>query len=305
MDAFTDFILQVLYPPNPIRPLDNVLTADQEIGRQLFNTTNCGIPACLDGNCPVLTCAGCHTVDPDGKPDNGFFGTSGFSSYDFQPQLFKIPHLRNMYQKVGMFGHPPDIGFPGVDTSFMGDQVRGYGFLNDGNMDTMFRFHHGPSFSEDVTGDGNGGFESGPAGEIQRRQVESFLLAFPTNLASIVGQQITLAAPTSNTVVGRVDLLIQRANAGDCELVAKTQSSGVEAGYLYIGAGMFASDRRAQPPITDAALRTMATHGRPVTYTCVPPGSGERIGVDRDGDGAWDGDERVASTDPADPTSHP
>jgi hypothetical protein len=40
-----------------------------------------------------------------------------------------------------------------------------------------------------------------------------------------------------------------------------------------------------------------------VTFTCVPPGSGERIGVDRDGDGAWDGDERDAHTDPADPTS--
>ena len=34
MDAFTDFILQVRYPPNPIRPLDNVLTPDQEAGRR-------------------------------------------------------------------------------------------------------------------------------------------------------------------------------------------------------------------------------------------------------------------------------
>src|SRR5262249_19486380 len=29
MDAFTDFILQITYPPNPNRSLDNVLTADQ------------------------------------------------------------------------------------------------------------------------------------------------------------------------------------------------------------------------------------------------------------------------------------
>ena len=49
----------------------------------------------------------------------------------------------------------------------------------------------------------------------------------------------------------------------------------------------------------------LATHGRAVTYTCVPPGSGERIGVDRDGDGFWDGDERDAHSDPADPASTP
>ena len=48
-------------------------------------------------------------------------------------------------------------------------------------------------------------------------------------------------------------------------------------------------------------LQTLA----PVTYTCVPPGSGERIGVDRDGDGSWDGDERLAQTDPADSASKP
>jgi len=40
-----------------------------------------------------------------------------------------------------------------------------------------------------------------------------------------------------------------------------------------------------------------------VTYTCVPSGSGERIGVDRDG--SWDGDERDAHSDPADPASTP
>jgi hypothetical protein len=55
-----------------------------------------------------------------------------------------------------------------------------------------------------------------------------------------------------------------------------------------------------------AALRLLATQsGHPVTYTCVPPGSGVRIGVDRDGDGLRDGDERDARTNPADPTSTP
>ena len=98
----------------------------------------------------------------------------------------------------------------------------------------------------------------------------------------------------------------RRADAGECDLVAKTRIDGEEAGFLYLGSGSFARDRRGQPPITAAALRSLATDsGHPVTYTCVPPGSGERVGVDRDGDGAWDGDERDAHTDPADPDSRP
>ena len=36
MQAFTDFILQATYPPNPIRGLDNSLTSDQQVGRNLF-----------------------------------------------------------------------------------------------------------------------------------------------------------------------------------------------------------------------------------------------------------------------------
>jgi Bacterial TSP3 repeat len=307
MDAFTNFMLQVTYPPNPNRSLDNTLTAEQETGRQLFNGVNCGI---LDpnGTPNVLTCISCHVIDPTANPGTaapGFFGSSGLSTPDFQAQLFKTPHLRNLYQKVGMFGNPPNPGFPGEDNDFQGDQVRGFGFTHDGSADTVFRFHHGISFSVVITGPGNGGFPEGPEGDVQRRQIESFILAFPTNLAPIVGQQITLTASSTAAVATRVNLLRQRADAGECDLVAKAELLGVEAGFVYVGSGLFKPDRHALPPVNEAVLQFLATHVAPVTYTCVPPGSGERIGVDRDGDGFWDGDERDAHTDPADPTSTP
>src|SRR5262249_6060892 len=90
MEAFTDFILQITYPPNPNRPLTNVLTPVQEAGRQLFDRVNCGIPQsdqCLAaGNCPPNACSNCHTLDPSGNPQTaapGFFGTSGNSSFGF------------------------------------------------------------------------------------------------------------------------------------------------------------------------------------------------------------------------------
>ncbi|HEY0989792.1 MAG TPA: hypothetical protein VGD80_22140, partial [Kofleriaceae bacterium] len=308
MDAFTDFILQVRYPPNPNRPLDNVLTPHQDVGRQLFTGTNCGIPD-PEGTPNVLTCTSCHVIDPAGNAGTaapGFFGSSGLSSFDFQTQLFKTPHLRNAYQKVGMFGNPPTFGFPGVDNSFQGDQVRGFGFVHDGDVDTVFRFHHGISFSEVINGPGTGSLLTGPAGEVQRRQLEAFVLAFPTNFAPIVGQQITLTRASAAAVAPRIDLLRARADAGECDLIAKSVRDDHEVGFLYIGAGLFKPDRRARPAISDAALRAMTERGeRPVTYTCVPRGSGELLGVDRDGDGFWDGDERDAHTDPADATSTP
>jgi hypothetical protein len=42
-----------------------------------------------------------------------------------------------------------------------------------------------------------------------------------------------------------------------------------------------------------------------LTYICTPPGSGVRIGLDRDLDGPLDGDKRLAGSDPANPHSTP
>jgi hypothetical protein len=274
MEAFTDFILQITYPPNPNRPLTNVLTPIQEAGRQLFDHVNCGIPQtdeCLAaGNCPPNTCSNCHTLDPHSNPQTarpGFFGTTGNSSFGFNPQLFKIPHLRNIYQKVGMFGNPPSPAFLTNDTGHQGNQVRGFGILHDGGMDTVFRFMHGISFAELFTGPGNQGL--------------------PT---------LTLT-PTNTAVAGlRIDLLIARANAGECELIVKGQQrrgQPREVGFFYRGGGRFLPDRVAGPLLTDAALRQHAgVEGGELTYTCVPPGSGKRLGIDRDSDGVRDGDGR-------------
>lgn len=57
-------------------------------------------------------------------------------------------------------------------------------------------------------------------------------------------------------------------------------------------------------PLSDASLRQRASQkGGELTYTCTPPGSGVRAGIDRDEDGVLDGDEEEAGSDPADATS--
>jgi len=203
---------EIAYPPNPIRNLDNSLTPAQQAGRDFFFD----VTVSLVGG----TCASCHRIDPGANPGEGpfagVFGTDGRSSFDGEPQMVKIPHLRNMYQKIGMFGSAATINSVGPDP-FLGDQVRGFGFSHDGTVPTMFRFNSG----FDRTALNPVGLPITPDSAQAKRNMEQFMLAFDTNLAPIVGQQVTLTAATRRAVSPRIDLLVARADAGECDLVAK------------------------------------------------------------------------------------
>ena len=276
MTKLTQFVLQIQYPPNPVRALDGSLTAAQQRGRNLYFGRK------TDGD---FNCQGCHTL----APLQGYFGTDGQMAFQGGPQLFKIPHLRNLYQKVGMFGRPGTIEFPGDGTA-TGAQIRGFGFRHDGSVDTLARFHGERQFTMTAA---------------EHQDLEQFLLAYDSNFAPVVGQQLTLASDDA-AAGARLDLLLVRAAAGECELVAKGSVGGVARGWVRESDGLFASDRASEARVTDAALRTQAVvAGQEVTFTCVPPGSGRRVGIDRDEDGFGDRDELDAGTDPADPSSAP
>ncbi|NJN64742.1 MAG: hypothetical protein HC882_07600 [Acidobacteria bacterium] len=66
MQAFTDFALQLTYPPNPIRNLDNSLTAQQQIGRDFFFNNESFVNTANDFG--VFTCESCHRIDPQATP---------------------------------------------------------------------------------------------------------------------------------------------------------------------------------------------------------------------------------------------
>ena len=73
----------------------------------------------------------------------------------------KIPHLRNAYQKVGVFGMPAVRFFTGGDNGFKGDQIRGFGFMHDGATDALVRFFHANAFNTN----GTIGFDAVATGE--------------------------------------------------------------------------------------------------------------------------------------------
>jgi DNA-binding beta-propeller fold protein YncE len=267
MQQFTGFILQVFLPPNPVRALNNSLNATQQAGNDRFLSPASDV---------IETCEGCHTLNAS----RGFFGSGGEQSFEGEPQNAKVPHMRNLYAKVGMFGVP---GQPHT-----GDQVRGFGFLHDGSVDTLRTFV------------GAGVFTLTPTEEAQ---MEQFSLAFPTDLAPIVGQQVTLSSTNATAVNPRIDLLVARAGFGfaslmlggavtECDLIAKGTVGGVERGWRR-EAGTTPANTTYRSDVntivTDAALRALATSEGPVTYTCAPPGSGQRMGIDRDLDADLDG----------------
>ena len=298
MQSFTDFILEVMYPPNPIRNLDNSDTPDQAAARSRY------FGPVSD---TLKNCNGCHLLDPNGNrpfgvPRPGFFGTEGRYSFENETQFMKVAHLRNMYQKVGMFGMPAVPFFNAGNNGFQGPQVRGFGFLHDGSTDTVLRFFNALVFNRNANNPG------GFATDAERRQMESFAHAFPTNHAPVVGQQITRTSTSGGAVDARITLMLARADANptECDVVAKGVINGEARGAVYAGGGTWSTDRAGDAPVGDAALRAAANvAGQELTFTAVPVGEGVRIGVDRDLDGARDADELDGGSDPSNALSLP
>ncbi|MCP6335780.1 hypothetical protein NL449_27565, partial [Klebsiella pneumoniae] len=81
MQAFADFQLAVMMPPNPIRNLDNSLTAAQKRGSDFYfgDRPSDGFKIIVNGESitPNNNCNGCHTVDAA----KGMYGTGGDQSF--------------------------------------------------------------------------------------------------------------------------------------------------------------------------------------------------------------------------------
>ena len=265
MQAFTDFSLRISYPPNPIRQLDNLTTGIEIRGEQLFRN---GVVRVQTGILEV--CVECHTLNPAA----GLFGTKGLSSDNSQPgeRNFKIPHFRDQYQKVGMFGW----AFNGPPAT--GPQVRGFSFNHNGATSSNFIIADLGMPESDLLA------------------LRAFLYGFPTESPPITGQQVTLTNNNQAQATARIDLLVERAlielPIPECDLIVKGVVNGAARGWSMMQAGQFRSDIATEPLLSQTELQTLASDpGDRLTFMCVPWGSGERIGIDRDLDGILDGDE--------------
>lgn len=235
MQAFTDFAMQIMLPPNPVRALDNSLSPEQQRGHDLYMFAS---------TTPIAdTCNACHELDAQKRhfgSDGTVTGEGGRVSQDF-----KVPPLRNAYTKVGRFDDNQE-------------QIRGFGFLHDGSEPTLLRF-----------------FQSGVflfTSDEDRNRVSDFLFAIDTNLAPIVGQQVTVSPKNRESALKRLDLLLQRGQLHECDVVASTVIKSKQIQAIANSATQFVTTSN-QSISRDALLQT----NYPVTFTCYPPGNAQRL----------------------------
>jgi YVTN family beta-propeller protein len=331
MQEFEDFLAAIHFPPNPYRTINNTLptslplTGHFTTGR--FAAAGSTLPngnattglnryrtGGLDGG---VDCVSCHTIPtgigsnhlvtslfppvsapiapgPNGELHHALVSVDGSTNISI-----KVPQIRGIYEKTGF-----DL------TQLV--STRGFGFLHDGSVDSIARFVSEPVFS--VTSDQ------------EVANLVALMLAFSgselplgsaTDITELpgplskdahaaVGEQITVDA-TNRASAGVISLLNTfqtLANANKIGFVAKGVQGGIVRGYRYAGGGVMQSDRAGET-ISVSNLRLAAAAGAEITFTAVPFGSQQRIGVDRDEDGWLDRDEVEACSDPANAASTP
>lgn len=327
MQEFEDFLATIHFPPNPFRNFDNTLSTNLPLpghfttGR--FGPAGLPLPngdaqqglfryrtAGLDG---VFNCVSCHTL-PAGVGGDGELTGAGLtplppgpngerhlfvtSSDGFTNETMAVPHLRNLYEKVGF------------DTTQV-TNVAGFGFFHDGSIDSLARVVNQPFFgTDDVqdTADLVAFLLSFSGSDLPLGSLDSFLEVLgpsSQDTHAAVGAQLTIDAINQNdlglmTTLSEFQALADVSAVG---MIAKGVQGGMLRGYVYQG-GVFQSDR-ASESLTVDQLRLAAGTGNEITVTLVPAGSEVRMGVDRDADSFFDLDEVDACSDPTDPLITP
>ncbi|MFO0984414.1 MAG: hypothetical protein U1E76_22260 [Planctomycetota bacterium] len=295
MQRFTSFVKSLVHAPNPFEPKDRVYTGVEKNGSDKFGATP-GKAGKVYQPFSGLTCDTCHQEDFGGKTN--FTGSQETVNFDGSAQFFNAAQLRGVYEKEFAF-------------------LSGFGILHDGSIDSIRDFLD----IQIIGGDAFPLFT-----KTDRDEVAAFVKQWDTGLAPLTGAQFTLNRDTLAAADAFLDLAEAQAvpPASNVDLILK--GSVRRPGALQplttapsVGSDLFGAvftlnpaaaafqyqtDTSALGFLDRAALKILAANGlMEATFTCVPPGTGRRLGVDRDEDGLMDGDEVRRGCDAADPDS--
>ena len=262
MAAYRDFVNTIQFQPNPNQKLDRTLPASIAGGNPAAGR-NTFLNEPFTGS---ITCNTCHAANPGPGTNKLIIPASALQ----ERQDFKVPHLRNVYQKLNL------------NNAAGANSVGGFGVLHDGSVPNLFAFLSNPvfqSFSTDT---------------VRKTNLNAFLLCFDTGMAPAVGyaRTVTSANAGNSTVLSDWALLEGQAAANNIDLIVKGTIDGQVRGLLYRPASNdYQSDRTGVGPFTQAQLRSKITAGDVLTPMGVPKGAGQRMGLDRNLNGVLDGNE--------------
>ena len=267
MNAYTAFINTVVFQPNPYQNLDRTYptsvmlpnglgTGNASAGLNLFMTYS--LDATKNGQCNT-----CHQANPGPGTNRGI--QPGKSAM----QPIKTPQLRNQYQKLDFNNAPGAVSILGFGNSHGGEE-------------TLYQVVSNPVFPNLVNN------------TTAKNHITAYLMAFDTGTAPAVGYTRTARPSTvsSPSLMSDWNLLQAQAAAGNIDLIAKGTIRGAPHGLLYLPASNnYTSDQTGLGPFTQAQLVTLIQSGDIVSIMGVPPGSGVRMGIDRNLDGTLDGNQ--------------
>ena len=262
MQAYRQFINTIQFQANPNQNLDRTLPATfPNGGNPQAGLTNFTVDQYTFG----LSCNTCHAL-PTGTARAIIPAAALQESQDF-----KIPHLRNVYQKLNVT-HAPGAA-----------SVGGFGVTHDGVDPDLFTFLSRPVFG------------SFAANTTIKRNLEAFVQCFDTGTAPAVGHARTLTAANvlSGSISNDWNLLEAQATVlTNLDLIVTGTIDGRRRGFVYQpGPRTYRADSTNAPALTRAQLTSAALAGDVLTVSGVTPGAGMRMAIDRDGNGIPDGDE--------------
>jgi hypothetical protein len=159
--------------------------------------------------------------------------------------------------------------------------VGGFGLEHDGADPTLQVFFSKPVFAAIRNN------------TVIKNNLAAFVQSFDTGMAPAVGYARTISATnvTSLSVSNDWTLLeTQAAALTNIELIARGTIDGTVRGFLYQPGLGYKPDTTNAVSLTRAQLFAKLQAGARLTFMGVPPGSGLRMGIDRDEDGVLDGD---------------
>lgn len=268
MGTFAAAVRSILYAPNPNQKLDRSTPLHFGSGEPYEGLLSFSRPQL---NNMTRTCSGCHSLSSRIGSDLTFREVSELGT----AQVFKVPQLRGLYLRSGFDNRPGAAS------------ISGFGFGHDGSEPTVFSLLSHTEFFGDRANDA-----------IDKNNLEAYMLCFDTGVAPAVGQTRTLTAQTVHDAELNEDLstMINQTGRGSMDLIAKGVIDGRLTGLLYRAKTQdFQVDKIGVGPFTQEELAAKIAAGGTLSFMGVVPGTGRRLGLDRNLDGVLDGDDSGSS----------